>query len=101
MVPGLAQYEGLLGKAGATVDGGYYSVTPDGRPLIGAHGARNAFVCGGMGTYGLMSAPVAGELVALHVVGDELPSFSGACSWPRSMELEGNAVDLLDSSSSG
>ena len=26
---------------------GYYTNTPDGRPLIGPHGCRNFFVCGG------------------------------------------------------
>merc|ERR1712232_1268549 len=67
MVPALKHYEGQLGRD-TTIDGGYYTVSPDGRPLVGKHGASNAFVCGGMGTYGLMGSPAAGELAALHVL---------------------------------
>lgn len=97
MVPALAQYEEQLGRD-TTIDGGYYTVTPDGRPVVGRHGARNAFVCGGMGTYGLMGAPAAGELAALHVLGAELPSYAGACTWPRQTPLKGKPIDLLDDS---
>uniref|UniRef100_A0A7S4Q6P0 FAD-dependent oxidoreductase domain-containing protein 1 n=1 Tax=Alexandrium monilatum TaxID=311494 RepID=A0A7S4Q6P0_9DINO len=97
MVPGLEAYRERLGRA-TTVDGGYYTVTPDGRPLVGRHGARNAFVCGGMGTYGLMGSPAAGELAALHVLGGELPSYAGACTWPREDPLTEKPIDLLDDS---
>merc|ERR1712048_973530 len=97
MVPGLGRYDGCLGRD-TTVDGGYYTVTPDGRPLIGRHGARNAFVCGGMGTYGLMGSPAAGELAALHVLGSELPAYAAACTWPRGDPLIGKPIDLLDES---
>lgn len=95
MVPGLAQYEGLLGR-GTLVDGGYYSESPDGRPLVGRHGASNAFVCGGMGTYGLMGSPAAGELAALHVLGEDLPGYASVCEWPRLEPLQERPVDLLD-----
>eukprot|EP00747_Dinoflagellata_sp_TGD_P029881 gnl/TRDRNA2_/TRDRNA2_134244_c0_seq1.p1 gnl/TRDRNA2_/TRDRNA2_134244_c0~~gnl/TRDRNA2_/TRDRNA2_134244_c0_seq1.p1 ORF type:complete len:478 (+),score=86.06 gnl/TRDRNA2_/TRDRNA2_134244_c0_seq1:178-1434(+) len=97
MVPQLQQYDGRMGKD-TTIDGGYYSVTPDGRPLIGQHGAGNAFICGGMGTYGLMASAAAGELVALHVLGAELPSYAGACTWPREDVLKEKPIDLLDDS---
>lgn len=97
MVPGLAQYEDLLGKD-TTVDGGYYTCSSDGRPVIGQHGAGNAFVCGGMGTYGLMGSPAAGELAALHVLGAELPSYASACTWPRQDPLTEKVIDLLDES---
>jgi len=97
MVPKLHNYEGRLSKD-TTVDGGYYTVTPDGRPLVGQHGARNAFVCGGMGTYGLMGAPAAGELAAMHVFNETLPSYAQACTWPRLEPLIGKPVDLLDAS---
>ena len=62
---GFADYDGKLGRD-TVVDGGYYTVTPDGRPLVGPAGAGNAFLCGGMGTYGLMGSPAAGELAARH-----------------------------------
>merc|ERR1712048_1249319 len=97
MVPGLEQYDGQLGRD-TTIDGGYYTVTPDGRPLIGQHGPGNAYVCGGMGTYGLMGAPVAGELVAKHVMGEELPIYADACTWPRIDPLKEKPIDLLDDS---
>jgi len=97
MVPGLGRYDGCLGRD-TTVDGGYYSVTPDGRPIIGRHGARNAFVCGGMGTYGFMGSPAAGELAALHVLGSELPAYASACTWPRENPLTEKPIDLLDES---
>ncbi|CAK0895629.1 unnamed protein product [Prorocentrum cordatum] len=102
MVPDLKRYEGRLGRGDATVDGGYYTVTTDARPLIGPRGPANAFLCGGMGTYGLMASPAAGELAALHALGGELPSYAGACSWPRqdAPPLVGGHVDLLDDSAS-
>eukprot|EP00927_Polykrikos_kofoidii_P057545 TRINITY_DN5168_c0_g1_i1.p1 TRINITY_DN5168_c0_g1~~TRINITY_DN5168_c0_g1_i1.p1 ORF type:complete len:527 (-),score=73.81 TRINITY_DN5168_c0_g1_i1:109-1689(-) len=94
MVPGLSVYDDRLGK-GTTMDGGYYTNTPDARPLVGPHGARNAFVIGGMGTYGLMGSPAAGELLALHVLGGEMPSYTGACTWPRLDPLTEKPRDLL------
>ncbi|CAJ1386239.1 unnamed protein product [Effrenium voratum] len=97
MVPGLGSYHGELGRD-TLVDGGYYTNTPDQRPLVGSHGARNAFVCGGMGTYGLMGSPAAGELLAKHVMQEELPSYAGACSWPRLVPPPEIVVDLLDDS---
>lgn len=97
MVPKLRNYYGRLSKS-TTVDGGYYTVTPDGRPLVGQHGASNAFICGGMGTYGCMGAPAAGELVAMHVCKEPLPSYAPACTWPRLEPLVGKPVDLLDAS---
>lgn len=97
MAPGLDKYVDILGKD-TTVDGGYYTCTPDARPLVGPHGARNAVVVGGMGTYGLMGSPAAGELAALHVLGDELPSYADACTWPRKNPLTEKVVDLLDDS---
>eukprot|EP00929_Paragymnodinium_shiwhaense_P080098 TRINITY_DN41751_c2_g1_i3.p1 TRINITY_DN41751_c2_g1~~TRINITY_DN41751_c2_g1_i3.p1 ORF type:complete len:527 (-),score=88.06 TRINITY_DN41751_c2_g1_i3:87-1667(-) len=97
MVPSLGQYHGAMGKD-TTIDGGYYTVSPDGRPIIGQHGPSNAFVCGGMGTYGLMGSPSAGELAALHVLQEDLPSYAGACTWPRQDPLTEKPIDLLDDS---
>ncbi|OLP87077.1 hypothetical protein AK812_SmicGene31743 [Symbiodinium microadriaticum] len=98
MVPDLAQYEGQLGRD-TVVDGGYYTNTPDGRPLIGPHGSPNFFLCGGMGTYGLMGSPAAGELAAMHVMQEKLPSYASACVWPRASRKTEPLVDLLDDSS--
>ncbi|CAE7322686.1 unnamed protein product [Symbiodinium sp. CCMP2456] len=98
MVPDLAQYEGQLGRD-TVVDGGYYTNTPDGRPLIGPHGCPNFFLCGGMGTYGLMGSPAAGELAAMHVMQEKLPGYASACVWPRASSKTDPLVDLLDDSS--
>ncbi|CAK9077504.1 unnamed protein product, partial [Durusdinium trenchii] len=68
MVPGLGGYVEGLGKD-TSVDGGYYTVMPDGRPLVSPHGASNAYVCGGMGTYGLMGSPAAGAECAQEADG--------------------------------
>ena len=69
-----------LGKDGslvakATVDGGYYTKTPDNLPLIGsAPGApEGSFVCAGLSGYGVMASNGAGELLARHVTGAPLP----------------------------
>lgn len=97
MVPGLERYDGQLGRD-TTTDGGYYTLVHDGRPLVGKHGADNAFVCGGMGTYGLMASPAAGELAALCALGLDLPSYAGACSWPRTLINDEKPIDLLDES---
>lgn len=98
MVPGLECYIEELTKD-TTIDGGYYSTTPDARPLVGPYGAKNAYVCGGMGTYGLMGSPAAGELLARHVLSEPLPSYGDACTWPRKTSARADeVVDLLDES---
>lgn len=96
MIPELVQYEDRIGRK-SYVDGGYYTVTPDGRPLVSSHGPSNAFVCGGMGTYGFMGAPAAGELAALQVLGLDRPNYAGACEWPRKVS-QSKPLELLDTS---
>ena len=62
-----------------SVDGGYYTQTPDNMPLVGPvcvgwgeGGERvqvpGAFMCGGLSGYGIMASHGVGELVAEHVV---------------------------------
>eukprot|EP00913_Durusdinium_trenchii_P028873 g27071.t2 len=96
--PGLGGYVEGLGKD-TSVDGGYYTVMPDGRPLVSPHGASNAYVSAGMGTYGLMGSPAAGELLAMHLLQEPLPSYADACLWPRRSVPEEEVIDLLDESS--
>jgi sarcosine oxidase, subunit beta len=74
MVPPMAAYFGR-GHEGF-VDGGYYCKTPENRPLVGPLAVEGAFVTGALSGYGLMAAHVAGELVASHVVGAELPDYA-------------------------
>ena len=60
------------------VDGGYYTKTPENRPLIGPLRTDGAFVVGGLSGFGVMAAAAAGELVAKHVTGVDLPHYADA-----------------------
>lgn len=66
------------------VDVGYYCKTKENRPLIGpietSRGdvIKNVFVCSALSGYGIMASPAAGSLVAAHLAGDSLPSYSKA-----------------------
>lgn len=76
MIPDMAAYLERLPQP--YVDGGYYTKTPENRPLIGPVGPDGSYVVGALSGYGIMAAPAAGELAARHVVGQDLPSFSDA-----------------------
>ena len=83
MVPRLSEYLAADGSMQATVsvDGGYYTKTPDNLPLVGAApgGPRGAYVCAGLSGYGVMAANAAGDLLASHVVdGAPPPAEHGA-----------------------
>jgi sarcosine oxidase subunit beta len=58
------------------VDGGYYCKTRENRPLIGPLPVKGAFVIGALSGFGIMSSMAAGELLAKHVVGRELPDYA-------------------------
>eukprot|EP00308_Calcidiscus_leptoporus_P012181 CAMPEP_0119380458 /NCGR_PEP_ID=MMETSP1334-20130426/57046_1 /TAXON_ID=127549 /ORGANISM="Calcidiscus leptoporus, Strain RCC1130" /LENGTH=432 /DNA_ID=CAMNT_0007400291 /DNA_START=205 /DNA_END=1503 /DNA_ORIENTATION=+ len=82
MVPRLSEYvreDGTM-SASISVDGGYYTKTPDNLPLIGpVPGApHGAFMCAGLSGYGVMAANAAGHLLAQHVVGEATPSYADA-----------------------
>ncbi|HEY0928543.1 MAG TPA: FAD-binding oxidoreductase [Gemmatimonas sp.] len=81
LVPGFAAY--LERLPAMYVDGGYYTKTEESRPLIGAAGARGAYVCAGFSGFGLMAAPAAAELLALRMVGETMPSHAVAFSPDR------------------
>lgn len=74
MVPGLSVY--LDRMRPPYVDGGYYSKTRENRPLIGPLPVEGAYVIGGLSGYGVMAAMAAGELLAAHVCGQELPAYA-------------------------
>ncbi|RME70445.1 MAG: FAD-binding oxidoreductase [Chloroflexi bacterium] len=76
MLPGLAAY---FGKAPRPyVDGGYYTKTRENRPLIGPLPVDGAYVIGALSGFGLMASSAAGELLAAHVVGTDLPDYAPA-----------------------
>ena len=76
LAPGLARYVERLPHA--YVDGGYYTKTAENRPLVGASGARGAYVCAAFSGFGLMAAPACGELLAAQIVGAARPAYERA-----------------------
>jgi glycine/D-amino acid oxidase-like deaminating enzyme len=59
-----------------TIDGGYYCKTPENRPLAGPLPVRGAFVCGALSGSGVMAAHALGDLVAQHIVEEQLPDYA-------------------------
>lgn len=76
MIPGLRRYREALPTP--VVDGGYYTKTPENRPLVGPLSPRGGFVAGALSGFGVMAACGVGELAALHVAAGALPSYAGA-----------------------
>jgi glycine/D-amino acid oxidase-like deaminating enzyme len=76
MIPGLAVYLERLHKP--VVDGGYYCKTRENRPLIGPLPVDGAYIIGALSGYGIMASMAGGELLAAHIVGEELPAYAPA-----------------------
>ena len=74
MVPELEVY--LDGLPASSVDGGYYTKTRENRPLIGPCGPEGFNVVVGLSGFGVMASSAAGELVAQHIAGTDLPSYA-------------------------
>ncbi|MYA76686.1 MAG: FAD-binding oxidoreductase [Gemmatimonadetes bacterium] len=92
MIPGMRAY---FDEADALpVDGGYYCKTPDNRPLIGPLPVEGAYIAGALSGYGVMGSQAAGELVAAHVTGGDLPDYAPSFSFDRFDEL--SAADMAD-----
>ncbi len=81
MVPGLRVYWERAPKP--VVDGGYYTKTQENLPLIGPLDVEGAYVIGALSGFGIMAACAAGELLAAHVLGQELPPYARAFSPAR------------------
>jgi glycine/D-amino acid oxidase-like deaminating enzyme len=75
-VPGLAAYFQHLPKP--FVDGGYYAKTEENRPLIGPLPVEGAYITGAFSGFGIMAACAAGELLAAHITGADLPDYADA-----------------------
>lgn len=65
------------------LDGGYYTKTRENRPLIGPLPVEGAWVIGALSGFGLMASLAAGELLALHLLGKDLPSYAPAFDLKR------------------
>ena len=76
MLPGMEAYFERMPRP--QLDGGYYTKTPENRPLVGPLSVEGAYVHGAVSGYGIMSAPALGELLAGHVTGGDLPEYADA-----------------------
>jgi glycine/D-amino acid oxidase-like deaminating enzyme len=74
MVPGLRDYFDRLPRP--VVDGGYYAKTQENRPLIGPLPVEGAYMVCALSGFGIMAGCAAGELLAAHVTGADLPSYA-------------------------
>lgn len=81
MIPGLKAYHQRIPQV--AVDGGYYTRTQENRPLIGPLPVEGAYVIGALSGFGVMAACAAGELLAAHICGSELPDYAAAFSLTR------------------
>jgi glycine/D-amino acid oxidase-like deaminating enzyme len=75
MIPALSTYFDRMPKP--EVDGGYYCKTKENRPLIGPLPVDGAYVIGALSGFGIMAGMAAGELLATHVAGGQLPDYAG------------------------
>ncbi len=81
MLPALRSYFGRAPRP--VVDGGYYIKTRENRPLIGPLPVAGAYLIGALSGFGLMAAAAAGELLAAHLTGAELPGYAPAFALSR------------------
>ena len=105
MVPALSAYFDHLPQP--FVDGGYYGKTEENRPLVGPTPIEGVFLMGAFSGYGIMTSCAAGELLAAHITGAELPDYAPAFVLERyqdpaySAEFASYAAQFADCNSSG
>ena len=85
-VPALSAYFQHLPKP--FVDGGYYAKTEENRPLIGPLPVEGAYMMAAFSGFGIMVACAAGELLAAHVTGADLPGYADAFRLERYQDPE-------------
>jgi sarcosine oxidase, subunit beta len=86
MLPRMKEYLSRMPRP--QLDGGYYTKTPENRPLIGPMCVDGAYLIGAVSGYGIMSACGTGDLLACHVTGAALPSYSPAFMLERYDDAE-------------
>jgi glycine/D-amino acid oxidase-like deaminating enzyme len=74
MVPALGKYLEKIPKP--FIDGGYYTKTPENRPLACPLPVRGAYLVAGLSGFGIMASAGLGELVAVYITGGELPDYA-------------------------
>ena len=86
MLPRMKEYFDRMPRP--QLDGGYYTKTRENRPLIGPMGVDGAYMIGAVSGYGIMSACGAGELLAAHVTGADLPAYAPVFALSRYEDSE-------------
>jgi sarcosine oxidase, subunit beta len=81
MLPRMKEYFARMPRP--QLDGGYYTRTPENRPLVGPMCVDGAYLTGAVSGYGIMSACGVGELLAAHITGTNLPAYAPAFSLER------------------
>jgi glycine/D-amino acid oxidase-like deaminating enzyme len=76
ILPGMRDYVDHLPRF--TVDGGYYTKTVENRPLIGPTMVPGVYLVAGLSGFGVMVSAGAADLLAHHIVGDQLPGYAEA-----------------------
>ena len=76
MLPSLKRYFARMPRM--TLDGGYYTKTPENRPLVGPLPVTGAWVNAAYSGFGIMGACAGGELLAAHVCEAPLPAWAPA-----------------------
>jgi len=76
MLPRMKEYFARMPRP--QLDGGFYTKTRENLPLVGPAGADGSYVIGAVSGYGIMSACGVGELLAAHVIGNDIPSYASA-----------------------
>lgn len=74
ILPSMAAYAARMPRP--QVDGGYYTKTPENRPLAGPLDVPGAYVIGAASGYGVMAAAGLGELLAAQVTGAARPAYA-------------------------
>jgi glycine/D-amino acid oxidase-like deaminating enzyme len=86
MLPRMKEYFNKMPRP--QVDGGYYTKTRENKPLIGPMEVEGAYVIGAVSGYGIMSACGAGDLLARHITGENLPADASAFELSRYKSAE-------------
>lgn len=81
MLPAMGAYRDRMPET--AVDGGYYTKTPENRPLAGPTATEGSFVAGAVSGFGVMAACGVADLVAAHVTGRDLPDHAASFSLDR------------------
>ncbi len=98
MLPGLQVYLEKLPRP--QLDGGYYTHTPENRPLIGPLSTEGAYVLGALSGFGIMAACASAELLAAHILDKPLPTY-GAEFAPERYQNAGNLPPSLKTATFG